>query len=273
MQLAQNYAANVAASRKDLEQIEILLTSKSQELTVLKKRREQLVNVGSQTTNETISSIMAENNGIDMTLAKLVKELTDAKSRLEQLFRDSVNQVSTISGELIRAKQQLSMDDSLFEQADKQATQELGLLADAQSKFSQNQTAHLQIIQNLSLEKTGVVSTLTRLNLQIDKTQQERRQLGETAGALQSRYESGRAPYIKQISEAQSNLKTRNAQFEIWSVMKEMSIIDSSISETKNELDELIKQSASGKRNAKKLIDPKEQELNMLLGKQDLYHG
>ena len=271
IQLAKQYADDMAGFQREMKRVELLLATATQDLAQMKQKREQLTQAASQTSNQTILSIKAEQNGIDMSSAKKTQELAEIKPRLEKLTQDSLNQANLLDGEKAKAQQQINMYDSLVERATRHASEAAQKLADTQNRLNQNQSAHLQTVKNFTSEKSRVVSSLTQLNAQITNAENERKKLRATAGELQSRYENGRSSFVNKINVADSTLQTRNLQLELWNVMKEKFSIDSAVSTTRNELDELIQQSASGKKAARKLIEPKEEQLNDLLGKRDLF--
>ncbi|NLG16696.1 MAG: hypothetical protein GX556_05130 [Fibrobacter sp.] len=267
----QKFSADGAAVRKAQKDTEQQLISRSTELNILTEKVNRLKNILSQNTNETILSLTAEQVKADTNLARQIRDLSNAKPVLEQLARDSATQILEFESGQSAAAQQLTMYDSLFASAERKSLHATTLLTDAKNKFNQNQAAHSQIIRGFENEKARIVQESNRQQQMLNKAEQERIQLQAKTGQLQSEYENGRAIYVKQINESQEELQVRTSQKEVWNMMKELFVIDSQISVRRNELDELIQQSATRVKGAKKLIEPKEQELNELLGKQDLY--
>jgi hypothetical protein len=109
------------------------------------------------------------------------------------------------------------------------------------------------------------------ISANLTKSQNEHNQIRASLGAIISKYESGKAPLIKKVREIDSILHIRENQKSLWALMDEKWALDSAVSAKRNELDEIIQQAAQKRKNAMKLTEAKEAELNALLGKLDQY--
>jgi chromosome segregation ATPase len=291
--LKKNELAEVKAQRKDLErdslqkvtsfsgeravlkdkmrQIELSVTAAENELNVLKQRRVQLQQFSQQVSDPVQASILQEKNRYDSIVVVKQELLNGMHLQLKQMESDSMSQSASLQAMRAKNEQDLQQFNSELAQADSRVMSAKTALDQVKARLAEKKGAVNSTIQQLISRKASLASQVSQASSRLKGYETELNRLRVSAGALQKKYEAGRAPIAAQLNEATATLDTREQQKQIWVLIREKFVVDSMISAARNELDELIQQSASGKRGAKKLIDPKEAELNELLGKQDTY--
>jgi chromosome segregation ATPase len=257
--------------RDKIRQLEQTVTATESELKLLNQRKVQLQGFSQQTADPKQASIQQEKNRYDSIVVVKQEMLNGLHLQLKQLENDSAMQAASLQA--LRAKNELDLQQINGEiaLAESKVAAAKNALAQVKANHADKKRVVNSSVQQLISKKASLASSMTQSSNRISGYQAEMNKLRLSAGALQQKYEAGRAPIVAQVNEAVNTLATREQQNQIWSIIKEKFIIDSSISAKRNELDEVIQQAAVGKRAAKKQIDVTESELNALLGRQDTY--
>lgn len=255
--------------RDRVRQAELSATGVQNELNVLTQRRAQLQQFSQQQSDPSQVSIQNEKSRYDSIIVAKQEMLNGIHLQLKQMESDSNAQAASLQSVQLKNEQELQQINSELAAADGRVQAAKAALDQAKARLAEKKGAISATVQQLISRKATLASQLTQTSSRIKGYEAEQSRLRANAGAVQKKYEAGRAPIAAKLNEATTTLATREQQQKVWTVIREKHAIDSAISTTRNELDELIQQAASGKRGAKKLIDPKEAELNALLGKLD----
>jgi chromosome segregation ATPase len=254
-----------------VRQTELSSTGAQNELNVLTQRMTQLQQFSQQQSDPSQVSIQKEKSRYDSIAVAKQEMLNAMHLQLKQMESDSGAQAVSIQSVQLKNEQEFQQVTGELAAADGRVQSAKGALDQAKARLAEKKGAVNATVQQLISRKASLASQLTQSSGSIKGYEAELSRLRANAGAVQKKYEAGRAPIAAQLNEATTTLATREQQQKVWMVIRDKFTLDSTISATRNQLDELIQQAASGKRGAKKLIDPKETELNALLGKQDGY--
>lgn len=260
-----------AASKEKIRQMELAIGVAENELNVLNQRKSQMMMYAQQTSDPSQNTIQKEKNRYDSIVVSKQEILNALHLQLKQLENDSAVQAGALR--TVRARNEQALQQSAGDIAAAESR-----VASAKSAFDQSKTRLAEkkgaisgVVQQLMSRKASLASSVTQSQSRVNGYQTELNKLKASAGALQQKYEAGRAPLVAQLNESINTLATREQQKQIWTQINEKHVIDSMISVTRNQLDQTIQDAATGKRGAKKQIDIKESELNALLGQQDTY--
>ncbi len=256
---------------KESARLQQLISATSSSLKTMKKQRNQHILTASLTSNDALTTLNAENARLDLLLSNYHNELANLKIRVEKLKQDSINITVQLQKSQSLASQDLKKYDSLTSITNRQVQIASNQLSAAKTKRNDFLTSNNQILQNYTSQRAKNISSAGLISANLSKTQSEHNRIRTSLGAIISKYESGKAPLVKKMREIDSILHIREGQKTLWELMDEKWSLDSAISATRNELDELIQQAAMKRKNAIKLTEKKEGELNALLGKLDQY--
>jgi hypothetical protein len=267
----QTFLTDQASLQSKIKQLEQLIAATSGEVALLSQKRAQL---------QQYSLLQADPQGIPLQVEKLKQDsviaarqkmLKSLNDRKNQLIKDSTVQASILLAAKGKDEQVLQLVQSEIQNADVNVTSVKSSLDQLRAALVQKKSSVNDAAQKMISQKATLASSATQTIVRINKMEAELAQLRISAGELQKKYAEGRSPIATQLASISATIQTREKQKEIWLLMKEMFVVDSSISVKRNELDDLVQQVATGKKAAKKLVDEKEGELNVLLGKKDEY--
>jgi chromosome segregation ATPase len=278
MDLSRDSLAKVTAlnsQKNDLKekirQLEQAISVADNELKVLNQRKAQMAMYAQQASDPSLGVIQKEKNRYDSMAVSKQEILNGLHVQLKQLENDSAVQAGSLSAIRARNAQALQQNNNDIAAADARVASAKNALDQSKIRLGEKKGAIGGTVQQLMSRKATLASSVTQSQSRINGYENELSKLRASAGALQQKYEAGRAPLVTQLNEATTTLATREQQKQIWTQINEKHVIDSMISNARNELDQTIQDAATGKRGAKKLIDTKENELNALLGQQDTY--
>ncbi|MBN1602554.1 MAG: hypothetical protein JW915_13180 [Chitinispirillaceae bacterium] len=271
LQKVSAYNSERTVLRDRARQTELVATGIQNELNVLTQRRAQLQQFSQQQSDASQVSIQNEKSRYDSIIVAKQEMLNGMHLQLKQMESDSSAQAASLQSVQLKNEQELQLINSELATVDGRVQSAKAALDQAKARLAEKKGAVSAIVQQIISRKATLASQLTQSSSRIKGYEAELSRLRSNAGAVQKKYEAGRAPIVAKLNEAATTLATREQQQKVWTVIREKFTLDSTITATRNELDELIQKAASGKRGAKKLIDPKEAQLNALLGKLDGY--
>lgn len=247
-----------------------LITAASNDLKSMRSQRDQYLLTASLTSNNNITTINAENARIDLLLSKYHNELANLSANREHLKQDSTLKVSQLQSDMAIASSDLKALDTEIAAANLAVQEASNRLSQVKKKRSESQLANNQVLQSYTNQRAKTLSSLNLTTANLTKNQNDYQRIRSGLDATMAKYEKGKVPFQIKIRGADSTLQTRQLQKSLWTVMKEKFSVDSAISAARNDLDEIIQQAAKKRKNATKLTEQKEAELNGLLGKLDL---
>ncbi|NLD98307.1 MAG: hypothetical protein GX640_00400 [Fibrobacter sp.] len=250
-----------------LEQTSSTIKATIASLTISKQ---SLLNIATQNSDNSINALNSEHRTIDTLISHRTRELNSLLPRREQLVKDSAALVTRLNDDVQQAAKNIKILDSIISKSEAAVQDYSNQISILKQNHTQDLNSQKSVLQNYTSQKIRLASTLTQLNISITNKTTERQQLRTKIDASVSEYEKGRAPFVKQLTEAENTLNTRNHQKALWATMKDVFTLDSTIIIKRNELDELIQQAALKRKNATKLSGTKEDELNELMGQLDL---
>ncbi|HEX2956115.1 MAG TPA: hypothetical protein VHO70_04770 [Chitinispirillaceae bacterium] len=278
MDLARDSLAKVTAfnsQRTDLKEkirkFEQAITVTENELKTLNQRKSQMVMFSQQVADQSQVAIQKEKSRYDSIVVVKQEMLNGLHVQLKQLENDSAAQAGSLSALRSRNEQVLQQNNTEIAAAETRAASAKSVLDQSKTRLAEKKGSIGSVVQQLISRKATLASSVTQSQSRIKGYETELSKLRASAGALQQKYETGRAPLVAQLNEATNTLTTREQQKQIWTQIKEKHVIDSMINVARDDLDQTIQDAATGKRGAKKLIDTREDELNALLGQQDTY--
>jgi chromosome segregation ATPase len=257
--------------KEKIRQMEQAVSVATNELNALNQRKAQMAMYAQQTSDPSLSGIQKEKSRYDSVVVVKQELLNGLHVQLQQLENDSAVQAGSLKALRARNEQGLQQNNNEIAAADSRAASAKSTLDQSKSRLAEKKGAIGGVVQQLMSRKATLASSVTQSQSRINGYENELSKLRASAGALQQKYESGRAPLVAQLNEATQTLATREQQKQIWTQINEKHAIDSLINLARDELDKTIQDAATGKRGAKKLIDTKENDLNALLGQQDTY--
>jgi len=256
---------------RESARLQQLITAASSSIKSMTEQRDQYIKTASLTSNDALITLNAENAKIDLLLSNHHNELSNLKIRVAKLKQDSINITIQLQNNQAFASKDLKKHDSLIAIVNRQVQVASNQLSQAKAKRNDFLNSNNQILQNYTAQRAKTISSTGLISANLTKSQNEHNQIRASLGAIISKYESGKAPLIKKVREIDSILHIRENQKSLWALMDEKWALDSAISAKRNELDEIIQQAAQKRKNAMKLTEAKEAELNALLGKLDQY--
>jgi predicted nucleic acid-binding Zn-ribbon protein len=266
---AQTFHTERNALQVKISDLERLVNSTSGEITLLKQKRAQLHQYSLQPSDPQVLMLHAEKRKLDSLLIVRQEMLNVANARKTELSKDSVAQASVLLLAQEKNDNALQLAQSELQTVENSVNSSKSVLDQFRAALTEKKMIINSAAQKLISRKAKVASSSAQIIAKIKKMELELAKLQVSAGALQKKYAEGRTPITKQLATIVNTLQTREQQKEIWLLMKEKHVIDSSIVAVRNEFDEQIQLVASGKRAAQKNVDQKEKELNALLGKKD----
>lgn len=273
IRLAKSYMQKREIHSNDLIALEKEIGVLSVNLKSMKSELGNLENTSKLTTDQRIMALKNDSIKTDSLINFHIRIVADHDSRLQQLKNDSNTQHLTLQSLREQNRQKSSNYDSLYMHSKKSVDQISQQLSEIRNKYNASIVKTQDELKILTSQKIKLASSFTQQKIQFDKIKIEREKLNNSLKELKKRYNRERAPYIKAIRESDSLLQLRVRQKKLWTVMNEKLRIDSTIMETRNELDKQIQLSAKGKRSAKKMVEQIENDLHSLLGKQNEYFG
>jgi len=256
---------------KESARLQQLISATSASIKSMTEQRNQYIRTASLTSNDALTALNAENARIDLLLSNYHNELSNLKIRVAKLKQDSINITIQLQNNQALASKDMRKHDSLIDITNRQVQIASNQLSQAKAKRNDFLNANNQILQNYTSQRAKIMSSTGLISANLTKAQNEYNQIRTNLSAIISKYESGKAPLIKKVREIDSVLHTRQMQKSLWALMDEKWSLDSAISAKRNELDQIIQQAAQKRKNAMKLTEAKEAELNALLGKLDQY--
>lgn len=267
----QTFRTEQSALQSKIKQLEQSIIATSGEFAVLSKKRTPLQQYSLQQTDPQEVSLQAEKQKLDSVIITRQEMLKAIYVRKNELIKDSTAQASILLAAQAKDSLTLQLAQSELQNAEANVASVKGTLDLVRAALAQKKSSVNDAAQKMISQKATLASSATQIILRINKMEDDLAKLRIQAGGLQKKYEQGRSPITTQLSTIKLTLQTREKQKEIWLLMKEVFVIDSSISVVRNELDDQIQQVAIGKKAAKKIVDEKEGELNALMGKKDEY--
>jgi chromosome segregation ATPase len=259
-------------SKEKIRQMEQAIGVAENELNDLNQRKSQMTMYAQQASSDpALGAIQKEKNRYDSIVVTKQEMLNGLHVQLKQLENDSAVQAGSLRSIRARNEMALQQGSNDVAAAESRITSAKNALDQSKARLAEKKGALGGAVQQLLSRKATLASSVTQSQSRINGYETELGNLRNNAGALQQKYEAGRAPFVAQLNEATTTLETREQQKQIWTQINEKHVIDSMISVKRNELDQTIQDAATGKRGAKKQIDVKENELNALLGQQDTY--
>ena len=256
---------------RESTRLQQLISAASSSIKSMTEQRDQHIKTASLTSNNALVTINAENARIDLLLSNHHNELTNLNARREKLKQDSILLTTQLYNIQTLASSDQRKYDSLIATVNHQVQLASNLVSQAKTKRNAFLTTNNQILQNYTAQRAKTVSNTGLISANLTNSQNEYNRIRTSLNAIISKYESGKAPLVKRIREIDSTLHTRQMQKTLWKLMDEKWSVDSAVSAKRNELDEIIQQAAVKRKNAMKLTEQKEAELNALLGKLDQY--
>jgi hypothetical protein len=256
-----------------ISQVQQRITEMQGELRTLQQRKKQLQQISQQTSDPQQAALLQEKSGYDSTVAAQQKLLDGIQQQLTQLVSDSTAQVASLQTLRSSQEAELQQIDAQIATVESTVAVAKNSLDQATARLAEKKGIVNASIQQLQLKKKSLTASATQSRTKIKKFETERKKLQLRTGKLLSDYEAGRAPIVEQLNSATQILGKRMRQQQLWTLVSEKHTIDSLISVARNQLDEVIQQAAGGKRAAKKQINEKEEQLNVLMRKQDTYNN
>ncbi len=256
---------------RESTKLQQLISAASSSIKSMTEQRNQYIKTASLTSNDALIKLNAENAQIDLLLSKYHNELSNLKIRVEKLKQDSINLTTQLQNNQALASIELKKHDSLIAIINRQVQIASNQLSQAKAKRNGFFDSNNQILQKYTSQRAKIISSTGLISANLTKAQSEHNRIRTSLSAVISKYESGKAPLLKKVREIDSILHIRQNQKSLWALMDEKWSLDSAISAKRNELDKIIQQAAQKRKNAMKLTEEKEAELNVLLGKLDQY--
>ncbi len=268
-QTAQKLDSQIVSYNRESTRLQQLISAASNSIKSMTEQRNQYIKTASLTNNNALTALNAENAKIDLLLSNYHNELSNLKIRVAKLKQDSINITMQLQNNQVLASKDLKKHDSLIDITNRQVQIASNQLSQVKAKRNDFINSNNQILQNYTAQRAKIISSEGLISANLTKSQNEYNQIRTSLSAIISKYESGKAPLIKKVREIDSILNIREMQKTLWAVMDEKWSLDSAITAKRNELDEIIQQAAQKRKNAMKLTEAKEAELNALLGKLD----
>lgn len=264
-----SYIQNHNSQQNNTAAIENSIATLTQQVKSLKTNLATLENISRMTTDEKITVLKRDSVKTDSLIEFHAAKITDYENRILKLKNDSTAQSSILISLVQQNRLKTAKHDSLYNQSVNSVNEISRQLSAARDKYNVQIIKLQDELKGLTATKIKLASLYTQQKIQYDKVKAERTQLGNSLKSLKTQYERERAPYVKQFRESDSLLNLRVRQKALWNTMSEKYVIDSTIMETRNELDKQIQLAAQGNRSAKKMIENVENDLHTQLGKQD----
>ncbi|MDO5575525.1 MAG: hypothetical protein Q4F84_00480, partial [Fibrobacter sp.] len=264
-----SYMQNRDLQSTNTAAIENSIATLTQQIKSLRTNLATLENISRMTTDEKIVALKRDSVKTDSLIEFHAVKITDYENRIAKLKNDSTAQSSVLVSLVQQNRLKAAKHDSLYNQSVSSVNEISGQLSAVRDKYNAQIIKLQDELKGLTASKIKLASLYTQQKIQFDKVKAERTQLGNSLKSLKSQYEKERAPYVKQFRESDSLLNLRVRQKALWSTMSDKFVIDSTIMETRNELDKQIQLAAQGNRDAKKMIETVENNLHSQLGKQD----
>lgn len=256
---------------RESARLQQLISAASNSIKSMTEQRDQYIKTASLTSNDALTTLNAENARIDLLLSNYHNELSNLKIRVAKLKQDSINIATQLQNNQALASNDLKKHDSLVTIINRQVQIASNQLSQAKAKRNDFLNSNNQTLQNYTAQRAKAISSAGLISANLAKSQNEHNRIRTSLSAITSKYEKGKAPLLKEVREIDSILHIRGMQKSLWALMDEKWSLDSAISAKRNELDEIIQQAALKRKNAMKLTEKKEAELNALLGKLDQY--
>jgi uncharacterized small protein (DUF1192 family) len=245
--------------------------AKSAELVTISRRLEALQSDQGFLGDQTVAMLQRNIMRCDTQLAQKKDEIIMLEKKREMFRQDSLQAESSRAEERRRTAAEsqetagslMAIDAGIANAAAKLKAARL----DSVTAGDQEKRTIAGIIE----QKNSITTRIASLNSAIRTNAAERQRIQQSIGALQTKYDQGRAPLTAALTTVDMQLKKRQREKESLVMLREKLTLDSAVAGCQKQLDSVLFLVSQRNRDAKRAQSELENELNTLSLKLDTY--